>query len=72
LIEVDNVVIILHLIHYDFCLETDREFFGGGEHSTVRSPWRNTRGIPALSAIMLIAKGMKSYKKLRVSGTLKL
>jgi hypothetical protein len=35
--KVDNVVIILHVIHHDFCLETDRESFGVSEHSTVRS-----------------------------------
>jgi hypothetical protein len=35
--KVDNVVIILHVIHHDFCLETDRESFGVGEHSTIRS-----------------------------------
>jgi hypothetical protein len=35
--KVDNVVIILHVIHHDFCLETDRKSFSAGEHSTVRS-----------------------------------
>jgi len=34
---VDNVVIILHVIHHNFCLETDREFFSVGERSTARS-----------------------------------
>ena len=34
---VDNVVIILHVIHHNFCLETDREFFSVREHSTVES-----------------------------------
>ena len=29
--KVDNVVITLHVIQHDFCLETDREFFGIGE-----------------------------------------
>jgi hypothetical protein len=32
-----GVVFILHLVQDDFYLETDREFFSVGEHSTVRS-----------------------------------
>ncbi len=34
---VDNVVITLHVIHHNFCVETDREFFSVREHSTVES-----------------------------------
>lgn len=29
--------LILHVVQDDFCLETDRESFGVGKHSTVRS-----------------------------------
>ncbi len=35
--KVDNVVIILHVVQNDFYLETDRESFGVGEDSRVRS-----------------------------------
>src|SRR6267143_2102735 len=66
------MVFILHLVQDDFYLETDREFFSVGSTQRLDLPRRNTRGIPAYSSIMPIAKSMKSYKKLQASGILKL